>query len=182
MKKNKKTIIILLIILITIALISVITASFLKDKQKLSEDMEIIKNNYQELNENVSSYNTIRTNYNKLSKDFYYETYQEKHENYVKLLTNYNEVIKKIDKNIEEIDSRCEAIYKDISVNNICSSYKILYEKLINLYIVDLKTYNNKLKGYNENKNDTIEEFAMIHSEYIDYNKDNTYEGIDNNG
>ena len=73
--------------------------------------------------------------------------------------------------NVSEINSKCNVIYSDISVNKICDSYSILYEKLINLYVMDLNNYNNKISSYNEYKKDDISLFNMIHNEYIDYIK-----------
>ena len=85
--------------------------------------------------------------------------------------------INKIDDYVETINSKCNVIYSDIEVNKICDSYDTLYEKLINLYVQDLNNYNNKITSYNEYKKESIELFNQIHKDYIDYNKDNTYEG-----
>ena len=90
-------------------------------------------------------------------------------------------MIKKIDNNIDKIDKRCKIIYEDKNINKICDSYQELYEKIINLYVLDINNYNKKIDGYNNYKNENIDNYEMIHNEYIDYNDDGVYEGIDSN-
>jgi hypothetical protein len=100
---------------------------------------------------------------------------------YLVKMAKYNENIKKIDSNIANIEPKCNVIYKELSVNKICDSYKELYEKLINLYISDIENYNNKITSYNEYKKESINQFEMVHKEYIDYNLDQIYKGKDEN-
>ena len=61
------------------------------------------------------------------------------------------------------------------------TSYKKLYEKIINLYVMDGNNYNKRVEGYNSYKNDSIELHDIKYKDYIDYNNDNKYEGIDSN-
>ena len=75
--------------------------------------------------------------------DFIYDKYPNEHDVYFELINKYNDNIKNIDKSVNNIDSRCDVIYNDISVNKICDSYEVLYEKLINLYVTDINNYND---------------------------------------
>ena len=43
---------------------------------------------------------------------------------------------------------------------------------------MDLNNYNRKISSYNEYKNEDVELFNMIFKEYIDYNDDGKYEGV----
>jgi len=185
MNKNKKRFILILsiiIISIIILLATIFIINITKDKKITEQNMQIIKDNYNELTATVSEYNQIRTDLSNLLNDFVYEEYPTKHEEYTNLLTKYNNNIKNIDKNILNIHDRCNVIYNDISINKICDSYQELYEKLVNLYVTDLTNYNNKITSYNEyKKEDKYQVFELIHKEYIDYNEDKKYEGQDAN-
>ena len=141
--------------------------------------MEVINTNYKELQDNVLEYNNIRTEYSSKIKDVYLDSFKDKIEEYNSLLDKYNKVIEKIDKNIDNINNKYNMLYNDININKVCNSYKVSYEKLINLYINDINNYNDKIKEYNEYKKDNIELNKIVHNNYIDYNKDNIYEGRD---
>lgn len=179
-KKSIKIVIIFGILILIIGLISILIANIMKEKKESTKNMEIIEYNYTELIANVSEYNQIRSDLSNKLNNFIYDNYLSEHESYVELLTKYNNNIKEIDKNISNINERCNVIYKDLSINKICDSYQITYEKLINLYVADLINYNNKITSYNEyNDGEDISLFELVHKDYIDYNKDNVYEGKD---
>lgn len=181
-KSSKKIILISGVVLVVLVSIIVIVIGIINDKRESSRNMELIKDNYELLSTNVSEYNQIRSELSSKLNNFIYENYSKEHSGFVELLTRYNNNISLIDENVKVINSKCNVIYNDISVNKICDSYKILYEKLINLYVMDLNNYNNKISSYNEYKNENIELFNMIHKEYIDYNDDGKYEGVVNDG
>ena len=177
--KNKKYLIIIGIVLLIVTIISVLVINITKERKNLRKNIEIIEYNYNELKTNVEEYNQIRTELSTKLNDFIYDKYASEHESYTTILTNYNNVIKNIDKNISNLDDKCNVIYSDLNINKICDSYKITYEKLINLYISDLTNYNNKINSYNEYKGTEINLFELVHKEYIDYNDDYKYEGKD---
>ena len=179
MEKNKKLIItgIGVSAIVLISGISIFVVNIMDAKKEMEKNANYIRENYQDLSKNVESYNQIRTNYTDMSKDFILDTYKDSHQEYLNLLTKYNETIKDIDKNIENISSKCDLIYDDTEVNKICQSYDTLYEKLINLYVNDLTNHNEIINKYNNYKSDNLEMVNMIHNDYIDYNKDNEYEG-----
>ena len=180
MKKSSKKI--MLIISVVLILVVVLVIGIVNDKKKSSKNMELIKDYYEELSTNVNKYNQIRSDLSNKLNNFIYADYSKEHDDYVLILNKYNNNIGLIDKSVKIINSNCNVIYSDISVNKICGSYKILYEKLVNLYVMDLNNYNSKISSYNEYKKENIELFTMIHNRYIDYNDDGKYEGVSSNG
>lgn len=183
MKKNsKKIILISSLVLIIIIIVVILVMGIINDKKESSKNMELINDNYELLGTNVNEYNQIRSELSNKLNNFIYADYEKEHNEYVLILTKYNNNINLIDDNVKIIDSKCNVIYNDISVNKICDSYKVLYEKLINLYVMDLNNYNRKIGSYNEYKKEDISLFNMIHSEYIDYNDDGKYEGVVSDG
>lgn len=181
MNKKKRIIIGIIISLIIITGAIIINIKIKKDNTLKEENKIAIKNNYNDLSKEVDNYNKIREEYIELASDFFYETYTDKHNDYIEILNKYTDTMNNITKNIDNIDSRCNIIYDDININKICNSYKTLYEKLINLYIYDIKDYNKKITGYNDYMNKNIDIYNIEYKEYIDYNKDGKYEGIDLN-
>lgn len=177
MSRSKKIIMIIVIIITVIAVLSLIALNIVKNKRIMDNEINSINLAYEKLSNSVNSYNEIRTKYNELSKEIILDSYKDKYEEYNDLLTKYNSVIMDIDKYIDLIDKKCYRLYDDSNVNNICNNYKNTYEKLINLYISDILSYNNNLKKYNDYKNDNLSMFNLIHSEYIDYNNDGVYDG-----
>ena len=182
-KKNSKKIIIivgLVLLLLVLFLVTLFVLNIVNDKKMSRENMQVIKDNYNQLSEYVSGYNQIRTDLSDKLNDFIYDKYPSEHDMYLELINKYNDNIKNIDKSVNNIDSRCDVIYNDISVNKICDSYEVLYEKLINLYVTDINNYNDKIIGYNQYKgNDVYQEVLLLHKDYIDYNNDKKYEGYD---
>lgn len=179
--KKKMLIIIISILLVILGGILIIIYNINKSNKIKNENMDIINDSYSNLSENVNSYNEIRKEYLELSSNFFYETFMSDKDKYVDILNRYNEVIKDIDSNIEKINDRCNIVYSDKFINKICNNYQELYEKLINLYVMDINNYNKKIEGYNDYKNENLDKFEMIHDKYIDYNNDKIYEGVDNN-
>lgn len=181
-KINKKKVIIAIVCVFLIVLfILVLIMNIVKERKELNNNMDVIKKNYSELSTNVATYNEIRTDLLEKLNNFTYEAYPKEKEAYTEILTKYNENIQKIDNNVSKIDQLCTVIYKDISINKICDNYKLTYEKLINLYVDDLTNYNKKVTSYNEYKETDSPLFELIHKEYIDYNEDKVYEGMDVN-
>ena len=178
---NKKNVIIIIIIILILGFCGLVYGSYTKNQKENEKNIAIIKSAYDSLSGDIKTYNQIRSEYNDMLSNFFLETYKDSHESYQELLTKYNEVVKSIDSSVKKMDQRCNHLYEDITINNICTNYSIIYEKLINLYVTDLNIYNSNIEAYNEYKKENIEKFAMIHSDYIDYNNDGIYEGRDMN-
>lgn len=175
-----KKIIALVVFLVLISLGIFAYFNIKEDINKTNNAIDLIKENYEELTINVNTYNDTRSSLNDKLSNFFISTYKSEQEEYNLILDNYNNVIELIDNNISNISSNCNTLYKDLEINKICSTYQVLYEKLINLYVKDLNIYNNKVAEYNNEKKESIPNKNMIHNEYIDYNNDNVYEGITN--
>lgn len=174
----KKFIVIILSIVVIFCMILTIFLIKLKDEQDLArENMTEITSNYQLVSEKVTEYNQLRLTLNDYMKNFYFDTYLANESRYLETLNNYDQVLKDIQNYIQIIESKCTVIYKDSTVNSICQTYQGLYEKLVNLYVTDITNYNSKIIGYNDYKNSDIELYPMLYQEYLDYNKDNIYEG-----
>ena len=177
--KGKLTIGIIVIIVVTIILILVLTVS--KERKENKNNMEIIRKNYNLLTTSINKYNEIRTKFNEMSSVLLIDSYKNKHEEFVILLDDYNKEMTNIDTFIDNINFRCQRTYNDSEIDKICTSYKNIYEKLVNLYVSDIDNYNNFITEYNKNKNESLETIAKIHDEYIDYNGDGTiYGGVNN--
>lgn len=175
-----KKIIIFSIFLIFISLGIFTYFNIKKDIDKTNNAINLIKENYEKLTININNYNSVRSSLNDKLSNFFIATYKSELEEYNLILDNYNNVIELIDDNISNISPYCNITYKDIEINKICNTYPTLYEKLINLYVKDLNIYNDKIAEYNDYKKESIPNRDMIHNEYLDYNKDNIYEGINN--
>ena len=180
MKKNLKTIIIIVSILLIVGVILVI--GIVNDKKNASKNMESIKENYELFINNVNEYNLIRSSLSDKLNNFIYDEYENEHSGYVELLTKYNNNVGMIAINVNDIKIKCNVIYSDIDVNKICDSYALLYEKLVNLYVMDLNNYNSKISSYNVYKEANIDLFNMLYNEYIDYNNDGKFEGVVSDG
>lgn len=178
--KNKKMILIGVIFVIVLAIIIIFVINIRKDNKKTANNIENISKNYDLLSVSVSKYNQFREEFNNDTKDLLLEDFDGKREKIVNLLSEYSNELKNIDNYITNIKLRCNQVYVDSNVNNICNNYKKTYEKLVNLYISDINKYNEIVTKYNEYKNANIELFKTNYDDYIDYDNDSIYEGRDN--
>ncbi len=176
--KNKKSLLISVIIIIIVTIIAITVLLVSKERKESKNNMEIIRKNYHMLSESVTKYNEIRTKYSELTGVLVIDKFKEKQEEINKLMDEYNKEIENIDTYISNINLRCDGrIYNDSEITKVCDSYKETYEKLVNLYVGDVKNYNEFITKYNETKKESLELFVGIHKDYIDYNKDNAYTG-----
>lgn len=164
-KKNKKIIFYVGggIILIGIVLLFI---SFVNGKKDVDKNMAIIKSNYNDLSNNVIDYNSIRGELGVLFNNFRYDSFDLDIDKYRDIFVRYDEIIRKIGSNVLNIDDMCNVIYSDSEINKICDNYKSIYEKLINLYVMDIDIYNNKVSSYNEYSGKNID----LVSKLYDYN------------
>lgn len=175
----KKTLPIIIIVLALIITTVAIIFAIINDKEKtMDENTIIIRNNYGELSTNSTDNVLIRKELLNKLNTFDEENYENVHNEYLELLNKYNENIAKIDANIEAMNSRCDVEYEDATINILCRSYSDLYEEIVNIYITNLNNYNNKIAGYNTRNQTNYEKYNMLHTEYLDINKDGTYQGL----
>ena len=91
-------------------------------------------------------------------------------------ITEYN--IKNNTKNVKILDKNCKNnIFNDSIINNICNTYKLTYEQIINVYVNDIENFNNLVDTYNNETKLNLKKFTSSNvDKYIDYNKDGKYE------
>lgn len=170
----------LIIILLSVIIISIgVIFAILNDKEKtLDENAVIIRDNYAELSTNVTNNILIRKEVLDKINNFSNNNYADTREEYIELLNKYNENVTKIDTNIEIMDSKCDIQYEDNTINILCRSYADLYEEVINIYITSINNYNDEVRKYNIRNNTNYESHNILHKDYIDINKDGTYQGL----
>jgi len=176
---KKKIIIIIAVLLIVISAITLLVMKFIKnieeDKKKTKENIEIIETSYNFINEKIENYNQIRQEVSEFINNFYYNTIENNYVSNLDSLTNYIGVVDEISEKINILDEKCNILYNDSKINNICNNYKKDYEIIVNVFLNDINNYNNKLKSYNENNDKQLELFSVKY-DYIDYNNDKVYE------
>lgn len=177
--RSKKKIIVIGSIIIAIVVIAIITIIII-NKKNIQERKDNIENAYQKLIKNVERYNNIREDVKLIINEFYYNKIEDEYDNDIKLFDDYSSILEDIKKDIDILDNNCKNGLND----KVCNKYKITYEKLVNIYINDVNNFNKKLALYNEEglSENILEQYSSIYNEYIDYNKDNKYEEVDNNG
>ena len=171
----KKKIIITSLIIIVIVLI-LLLVKINQEQTKTRNNIEIIKQNYEELKININNYNSDRS---KLinNNDYYQETFKESYEELIKILSSIDNDTSKITKNIENIDNCCQnKFYKDSNITNICKKYKTTYEKTVNTFINDINDINLLIEKYNNETNSNLVKYSSNNiKDYIDYDKDGKY-------
>lgn len=176
--KNKKLLIMMgsLIGLMMIVLIIILISNFNNDKKEMLENEKIISESYERVKEEVINYNKIRKDVSEFINNFYYSTISKEYSNNLDKFKEYDEIVNNITNEIFKIDSRCNQIYQDKDINNICDNYKNDYETIVNVFVNDMNNYNNKLTNYNNNSNSNLDLFKSSYiNDYIDYNNDNIY-------
>ena len=171
----KKKLIITSLIIIVIVLI-LLLVKINQEQTKTRNNIEIIKQNYEELKININNYNSDRS---KLinNNDYYQETFKESYEELIKILSSIDNDTSKITKNIENIDNCCQnKFYKDSNITNICKKYKTTYEKTVNTFINDINDINLLIEKYNNETNSNLVKYSSNNiKDYIDYDKDGKY-------
>ena len=175
----KKTLAIIIIVLATIITTVWVIFAILNDKVKsLDENVIIIREKYTELSNDSTNNILLRRELIEKLGNFNEVDYATAHEEYLTLLNNYNNNVAKIDSIVEILDSKCDIQYEVATINILCRGYADLYEEVINVYITSIKDYNNKIKGYNQRNKTEFASYNLLHTEYVDLNKDGTYQGL----
>ena len=160
---------------IVLSILSLIK-SFNKDKQEMLESGNLIKEAYDNVKKEVENYNNIRIDIAKLTDNFYYSTIVDVYDDNLEKFNTYDSIINDITKQITVIDSKCGQLYNEKEVNDICNIYKKDYETIVNVFINDINSYNNKLSSYNDDEEGNLELFKSNYiSDYVDYNGDGIY-------
>jgi len=179
MKKQIKLLIIMLLIILGVimTIIAFAMSTVVNKDAILEKNSEVILSNYTTLTNDSATNIELRKELAEKLANFSNETYSEEHDSYVELLNKYNENIQKMAESVDKIHPRCDKDYEEARINIICMSYNMLYEEAINLYVKNLKNYNNKITVYNQTSETDYEQFKAIHSEFVDFDKNGIYEG-----
>lgn len=161
------------------AFLTVFLVNIIRDSKNTKLNVDSIKKSYGLLTNSVDKYNETREKFNDLSNGLVLDNYKAKNDEFITLLTNYNKIINNIDNYVTNIRAKCNLVSSASEVSNICASYSVTYEKLVNLYVNDINKYNEIITKYNEFKDEELALFEAVHEDYIDYNNDKIYEGRD---
>lgn len=131
-----------------------------------------------------------------LIKEFneYVSFYSEMEEGYDDMVDNfkkYEVYVQEIEDTSSYLKDKCKSKYSSSDANEKCNYYYIYLEKSINMFVEDIKFFNNKIDEYNkwieaENesviKEDAHEKLKKYDSkkykDYVDLNNDGTYLGM----
>ena len=109
--------------------------------------------------------------------DSYYDIFYTNDSGIKKVLAGYEEVLDDVKSNVDTLDDLCENVYYESKdVNTKCEDYKIVYEKINNIFVTDISNYNKNIKVYNSHNKSKLK-FFKTSKDYIDYNKDHKYDG-----
>lgn len=182
MKKSKKNKIIVIVIMIIIVIfitigISIFMKNIKEDNKKTTESMNVIKEEYHNLEENIKEYNETRSSLSNKLQEVYTENLTKDYQEIKNLLLEQEQNIKENQDYIKILDNICKTqVFLENKVNTICYTYQQYYEQLVNVYWNDVLTFNNIIKNYNDTNIDLLEEYVSTQiTGYIDYNKDGEY-------
>ena len=174
-------IILLVLILLGVGIylgIKKITESANKINEEYEADKELLQTNYELFNTYAEEYNGKRTALAELlEKARYYEDYSKVSEEISTFYLEYDELINNIMTSVTNLDKACKREYMEADLNNMCDSYAIPYEQMINIYVsYDIKAYNELLTNYHEWAK--IEEYELFTSKYVNEVIDHDKDGI----
>ena len=185
MNKVVKIVIICLVILIAvigiILGINFISDSANKINEEYENDKKLLQVNYNNFSSYITEYNETRIELGILmEKAMYYEDFPKVSESLVTFYSAYDELINKIIISVKNMDKACKREYMENDYIDMCNSYGLTYEKMINIFISDIEAYNTLINNYNEwAKDDKYQLFTSKYiTDYIDYNQDSIYEGM----
>ena len=179
MNNNKKILIISILFMLTFvfALIGVLLLLVNNQKNNLTNNIDKIQDNYVTFSSNLTPHIETRKALTEKLEIFDSEDYASHHEEYQQILKDYDKNLKHVKSIAKKFEPVCKIKYEDANANILCKSYQLLYEEMVNIYVTNIKEYNNKITEYNEKNGKDYKLHPMIFSDYIDYNKDGVYRG-----
>ena len=182
---NKKWISVLLIIIVFLIIFGVVkfVVDLNKEKEMTEEVVSIINSSYQELQSNVIEYNKYRSLVGDSLSSYYQDSFGDEYDKIVSEFEGYDKVVSNISNNIDVIKNNCgDKIFADSDVNDICNSYKSSYEEIVNVYVNDINNFNKFVNTYNSETGNDLSNFkSSVIDNYIDYNNDGEYRGMEDN-
>lgn len=177
----KKKIIVIVIMIIIVIIIAIGINTFIKnikeDNKKTTERMNLIKEEYHNLEENIKKYNETRISLTNKLQEIYTDNLTQDYEKIKKIFQEQEQNIKENQKYVKILDNNCKIqVFSEKKVNTICSNYQQYYEQLVNVYWNDLMNFNKIIKNYNTISQIKLEEYISSQvTGYIDYNQDGEY-------
>ncbi|MBQ3308123.1 MAG: hypothetical protein IJG68_08050 [Bacilli bacterium] len=177
-------------VLLTFGMIMIISggfSSFLvglkKDQELVYRRMEDVSAMYETFNTQVSLFGDYREDFHEsVLENLYYDTMFPTDNLVKEEFFQYEEMVDEIGDSVKELDRLCKDVYYPKGeINNICLNYKIMYEQVINYFVLDVEDYNENVKKYNEyqasiSSTSSIKIYST-NKKFIDYNGDKTFEG-----
>lgn len=173
---NKKIIIVIVVLICLFGTFFVLFNSL--NNSKLDEKvMTDIRNSYDNIEKDISSYNSVRSDLVKIINNYYSSNLENDYDSFINNLKKEELLLNNIYKEVKILDDLClDRLFKDSSINKICSDYKVYYETVVNVYMNDINRVNGFINSYNSNYNKNIVLYkSSLVSDYIDYNNDGNY-------
>ena len=148
------------------------------DHKKVNKRMHDVTDTYKEFTINVKLFNEERDILHKTTlSNTYYDVFYTNDKGIKNSISNYEAMLDEINKKVVSLDNLCaDVYYVDKDINNNCKTYKEVYEKVNNIFINDVKDYNNNVYKYNQHNEKQLGAYETK-KKYIDYNKDNKFDG-----
>ena len=183
---NKRWISVILIIIIILIIGGIIKfiIDLNKEKAMTEETISLINSSYQELENNVREYNKYRGLISDNLSSYYKDSFLAKYNDLISNFEEYDKIILNISNNIDTIKNNCgDSLFANSEINDICNSYKSSYEEIVNVYIGDINNFNKFVNTYNSETGEELNKIkSSVIDNYIDYNNDGEYRGMEDNG
>lgn len=183
MKKNKVIIISILVVAILLTFITFFIISIRRDKLETKKVMNTIIKKYDIFEKKVLKFNEFRDEvYTTVFADTYYDAIGSSYSDNNNRIKKLEEIIDEVEKSANQLKKYCKNVYySDSDVNRKCSSFKSLYEEVINSFVSDIDKYNKVLDNYNNYIKDsgggeTLEKYNTK-KKYIDFDGDKEFVG-----
>lgn len=178
--KNKRFLIIggvIVVVLVIIVFLFFFFKGILEDNRVTNNQIVEIKKINVELNKYIEQYNDTRNTLSELLSIVYTDNLKEKYDDIVNLLKQEEEYVGNVKDSVLKLDKYCNNnIYSDSSANSICLSYKLSYEEMVNVIVLDIQNINGMVDTYLEN-HEGLDKYQSELNDYIDYNGDGFYSG-----
>lgn len=164
--------------------------SYKNDKLETQKKINEIIENYDAFIVDSDNITTIRDNiYNEVFSNNYYEEMDLKYSEWKQILNNYESSITALDSKFKVLKDECKNIrIMNSEINTKCGSFNNNYETIINLFVNDIEMFNYNIDLYNEwiieqeleDKTELEYYVSTNYTDYIDYNSDGKYRGMQN--
>lgn len=173
--KMKRFVLILGIVIIVLVGVVVLVNSFRGNDDDVV--MSDIRDNYEDIEEDISSYNEARNRLISVTDNYYSSNLEKDYDKFVDCLGDEEELLDSIYEEVLDLDKLClDRLFRDKDVNKICSDYKVYYETVFNVFVNDVNKFNVFVDDYNGQYGKSLVKYSSsLGGEYIDYNGDGIY-------